>query len=46
MLIENPKLDNNHAEDVLIAAHAKNNEYIVNLFKKNNKVPKHLKSLV
>ena len=46
MLVENPKLDNNHAEDVLRAAHASNNEYIINLFKKNNKVPKHLKSLL
>lgn len=46
MLIKNPKIDNNHAEDVLREAIARNNEYIVNLFKKNKKVPAHLKSLV
>ena len=46
MLIENPELDNKHAEDVLRKAIARNDDYIINLFKKNNKVPKHLKKLV
>jgi len=46
MLIENPELDNKHAEDVLREAIARNDDYIINLFKKNNKVPKHFKKLV
>ena len=46
MLIENPELDNKNAEDVLRKAIARNDDYIINLFKKNNKVPKHLKKLV